>query len=868
MAETNTSTNVSVTLEANATRAINAIKKLAVELEGLKRSLERANESAEKLGNSLNKTLGAVSERANDTKRAIDNVTRATKDNERANVANQRSQNNSTQSSFLLERAVYRLGLRYINLSSVITRVFMAMNIANMLKNTVMSVVELGMNFVETENLYVQAMGTMAETGRRWVNEISSMYGLATQELMQYQATFKNIIATLGGIADDEAFKLSKTVSAMALDYASLFNFDIGVTMKKFQGALTRQVKPIRDKSGYDVTSASLQNTLLMSGINVPIKELSEMEKRLTIILALQQQLARSGAMGDFARTIEQPANQLRILKSTLIECATWIGRLATHYLAPVMKYLVGFAMAVREVIKALAMLFGYKEVKSEYKSAGAVFNSLGDGADSATDSINNTGKAIDETKKKLAGFDDMNIIGNKASESGGSGSVPNISGGGAGITDDLLNAINSSQYGLENIKMKAQEVKEKLLDWLGVIPIFDEETGETTYNLEKFKENINSLKPIIVGVATVLGGLIIGNNILTFLGKVIGKVELFKNVLSTLQNAEATKWLISFFQGAITLKNVGITGFIIATVLALKQLWQESENFRTIINLAIEEVRMAFEAMYNSIKPIFETIIVIIKDSLIPLLATLWDYFKMIILVIASMTALFIGAIARIIAVVFPFVAKVVEFAVWFSSVFIKTVLDVLNAILTFVKNLFTKGIKSALDTFTRDVDRARNDVINEFKKISDAIYNFIQKPIEYITGLWNYFTSLITGKEIEIQAKTQVANATRSAGRYVKGNATGGFPKSGEMFIANENGNAELIGNFGGGQTGVANNIQIIEGIKQGVLEALRESNSNNNQSIKVYVGNKEVSATVIKDINDITERTGTMPLNLGGI
>lgn len=867
MAETNTSTNVSVTLEANATRAINAIKKLAVELEGLKRSLERANESAEKLGNSLNKTLGAVSERANDTKRAIDNVTRATKDNERANVANQRSQNNSTQSSFLLERAVYRLGLRYINLSSVITRVFKAMNIANMLKNTVMSVVELGMNFVETENLYVQAMGTMAETGRRWVNEISSMYGLATQELMQYQATFKNIIATLGGIADDEAFKLSKTVSAMALDYASLFNFDIGVTMKKYQGALTRQVKPIRDKSGYDVTTASLQNTLLMSGINVPIKELSEMEKRLTIILALQQQLSRSGAMGDFARTIEQPANQLRILKSTLIECATWIGRLATHYLAPVMKYLVGFAMAVREVIKALAMLFGYKEVKSEYKSAGAVFNSLGDGADSATDSINNTGKAIDETKKKLAGFDDMNIIGNEASESGGSGSVPNISGGGAGITDDLLNAINSSQYGLENIKMKAQEVKEKLLDWLGVIPIFDEETGETTYNLEKFKENINSLKPIIEGVATVLGGLIIGNNILTFLGKVIGKVELFKNFLSILQNAEATKWLISFFQGAITLKTVGIAGFIIATVIALKQLWEESAVLRVAVKRAFEEIKLAGESLLKALLPSVDLVINFVRESIIPLLGQLWDIFKKVIEVIAVLVSIAIAGIARVITFLSPFIAMFVKFVTWFIIEVIAGVIRGFSDVLKGFKNL-SKEIDNALALMVRSFTKFLDSSKEVFIKIGNAIYDFIQKPIEYITGLWNNFTSLITGKEIEIQAKTQVANATRSAGRYVKGNATGGFPKSGEMFIANENGNAELIGNFGGGQTGVANNIQIIEGIKQGVLEALRESNSNNNQSIKVYVGNKEVSATVIKDINDITERTGTMPLNLGGI
>ena len=55
------------------------------------------------------------------------------------------------------------------------------------------------------------------------------------------------------------------------------------------------------------------------------------------------------------------------------------------------------------------------------------------------------------------------------------------------------------------------------------------------------------------------------------------------------------------------------------------------------------------------------------------------------------------------------------------------------------------------------------------------------------------------------------------------VKGHASGGFPKSGQMFVANEDGNPELIGSWGG-HAAVANNQQIIQGISQAVQNGMR--------------------------------------------
>lgn len=72
----------------------------------------------------------------------------------------------------------------------------------------------------------------------------------------------------------------------------------------------------------------------------------------------------------------------------------------------------------------------------------------------------------------------------------------------------------------------------------------------------------------------------------------------------------------------------------------------------------------------------------------------------------------------------------------------------------------------------------------------------------------------------------------------------AEGGFPTEGQLFIAQEAG-PEMVGTIGG-RTAVANNDQIIEGIRQGVFEAVSAAMANNGTSepvVKVYLDSREI-------------------------
>ena len=71
----------------------------------------------------------------------------------------------------------------------------------------------------------------------------------------------------------------------------------------------------------------------------------------------------------------------------------------------------------------------------------------------------------------------------------------------------------------------------------------------------------------------------------------------------------------------------------------------------------------------------------------------------------------------------------------------------------------------------------------------------------------------------------------------------ANGGFPDAGQLFIAREDG-AEMVGTMGG-RTAVANNDQIVEGIRQGVFEAVSAamSGGSNDVNVKVYLDSREI-------------------------
>ncbi len=169
-------------------------------------------------------------------------------------------------------------------------------------------------------------------------------------------------------------------------------------------------------------------------------------------------------------------------------------------------------------------------------------------------------------------------------------------------------------------------------------------------------------------------------------------------------------------------------------------------------------------------------------------------------------------------------------------------------------------EGMKSnvgSLSTSIKDFNfylNGKNDVSGEFAKgILDGSNSVKQSIDEMLTGL----ALKIEQKSPELREKIhQLLSISGSSSspivqigvmagmtglNAIPGYASGGFPTSGQLFYARENGIPEMVGKIGN-QTAVANNNQIEKGIADAVYKAVTSANgssvASNNQPINITV------------------------------
>ena len=122
--------------------------------------------------------------------------------------------------------------------------------------------------------------------------------------------------------------------------------------------------------------------------------------------------------------------------------------------------------------------------------------------------------------------------------------------------------------------------------------------------------------------------------------------------------------------------------------------------------------------------------------------------------------------------------------------------------------------------------------------------------------------FASLQKSSKSATASMTDAKKLFKStSGNPLKGYAMGGYPASGEMFIARENGIPEMVGSIGG-RTAVANNDQIVEAISIGVYNAYMDAMSRsggNKQPTIVQINGREVFRAVQDESTSYRKRTG---------
>lgn len=499
-----------------------------------------------------------------------------------------------------------------------IGKLYFLFNYTKRFTQTLSKAMTLAIDFNETLNKFQVSMGQYYSDSIKFVNKITYAFNLSTESIMNYMSTFKNMLDALGNLEAGVSYELSESLTQMAIDYASLFNVSIDRAMQQFQSVLSGQIRSIRTTSGYDVSEATIFNIYQQLGGTKTMRQLSQLEKRLLRILAVQQQLERTGAVGDFTKTINQSANLLKQIGETLKEIGRWFGQLTMVYLQPFLTKLLGGLIAIREVLKSINIAKGYQY--EDFKDG-----LFGDVQQEAEE----TEEAIKSLQRAFLGFDRINTLGSN-------GSINAL----GEDTNLILDAIKKYESNIDSINNKSNQIAENMLDWLGyekridtIINKYGEKIEQVSWNL---KDGYTNIEKIITGF-----GILIGLPIIKRLVKISNfmKKSIINPILKLIKKIKflpsETKALFSFFKtdGIInTLKVIapnltkfakifGAIGVVATLIVYLKKLFEKDSQFAKTVTSLWNNFKETFNSIWNIITSIFEILKPIYNNVLKPIL-------------------------------------------------------------------------------------------------------------------------------------------------------------------------------------------------------------------------------------------------------
>lgn len=307
--------------------------------------------------------------------------------------------------------------------------------------------------YQENMNLFTVAMGEYAESALEYGETVSEVLGIDLSDWIRNQGVFNTLLTGFGDTADRAAL-MSKNLTQLGYDLSSFFNISVEDSMQKLQSGISGELEPLR-RLGYDLSQARLEAVALSLGIDKSVSSMTQAEKAELRYYAIMTQVTT--AQGDLARTLEAPANQLRILKAQVEMAGRAIGNIFIPALNAILPYGIAVVQIIREIANAIASLFGFQMTEVDYSG----ITSAGVGAGELADNLDDAAGAAKKLKQYTAGFDELNVFSPNTASGSGVGA-----GGGSGFEfalpeyDFLGNAVTN----------RVEEIKSMLSDNLVAI--------------------------------------------------------------------------------------------------------------------------------------------------------------------------------------------------------------------------------------------------------------------------------------------------------------------------------------------------------------------------------------------------------------
>ena len=575
------------------------------------------------------------------------------------------SSNNKT------EKSNTKSGVSFLAFKSKIEMVITAFK---KVSTTIYGFIEKSSDYIENVNLFTIAMGSYADEAKAYAETIGEVMGIDPGEWMYTQGIFQTL-ATGFGVAGDKASIMSKNLTQLGYDIASFYNIDIEESMEKLQSGLAGELEPLR-RIGYDLSQAKLAETALALGIDKSVSSMNQGEKAMLRYYAIMTQV--TNVQGDMARTLDQPANQIRVLKSQLAMLGREIGNVFIPLLQRLLPIGIAVTKVLREMVATIASWTGF-----EMSDTNTGVESLASGSDAAADALDGAAKAAKKLKSYTMGIDELNIISpndDSVSEGASLGAfdieLPEY---------DFLSDVTNSQIDgiitkIKELVAPITELWESRVDWAKALDF--EPLGEGFSNLS------SKMKPVVDAIWD----------------------------LNTWADKE-----IAF----------PIQGWFIEDAIpkALETIAQAFDAIGKFIRPVIDGIK--------ELKPVFEPIISWVGDVVIAILDGLRDVFSKLSDVFVekgdTIKGIFTGfgdivtalwAILKpIVDVIIPFIKEQFSIIGTHIAEIVGNIIEIISGVINFVAGVFTG-----------DWERAWDGIIKIFSGIWDAIKSVVKVTWELV--------------------------------------------------------------------------------------------------------------------------------------
>lgn len=319
---------------------------------------------------------------------------------------------------------------------------------------------ELGSDLAEVQNVVDVTFPSMTKRVDEFARAAADSFGLSETMAKRYVGTFGAMSKSFG-YSESAAYDMATALTGLTGDVASFYNITQGEAYTRLKSVFTGETESLKEL-GIVMTQNALDQFALAKGFGKTTAKMTEQEKVSLRLKFVQEQL--TAASGDFARTSDSWANQVRIFQLRIQSLKATIGQGLINLFTPIIKSINVFLGKISVATKAfknftdtimgkISINSGSEQQAKTVSDIQAGYEGAASGAEDFADGVKDANKQV---KKSLAPFDTLIQLQTESSVSD------------TGITPPILPSEDDQEKEspfLNNVLKVLEEIKARLLE-------------------------------------------------------------------------------------------------------------------------------------------------------------------------------------------------------------------------------------------------------------------------------------------------------------------------------------------------------------------------------------------------------------------